>query len=152
GFSTFSLLSKSFPTSSTNHNIQLTETAVINATTVNEIRFQYSHSRSQQNGNNTVPGLNVSGSFNGGGSQVGQASSTSQRWELNEFMQKQHGMHTFKFGGRVRGVSIGDISPSNFGGSWGFQGGFGPRLDASNNPVADPDGCFRNIVLSSLDR
>jgi len=147
GLGGFSLISRSYPTSSTNHNIQLTETAVINATTVNEIRFQYSHSRFEQNGGNVIPALNVSNSFNGGGAQVGQASNTSQRWELNEFMQKQHGMHTFKFGGRIRGDSISDISPNNFGGSWGFQGGFGPQLDASNNPIAGT-----NIVLSSLER
>jgi hypothetical protein len=147
GLGGFNLISRSYPTSSTSHNVQLTETAVINATTVNEIRFQYSHSSSEQNGNNTIPGLGVSSSFSGGGSQVGQASNTSQRWELNEFMQKQHGMHTFKFGGRIRGASNTDISPNNFGGSWGFQGGFGPQLDASNNPIAGT-----NIVLSSLER
>jgi hypothetical protein len=125
----------------------LTETAVINATTVNEIRFQYSHNRFAQNGNSTIPGLNVSSSFYGGGSTVGEASNTNQRWELNNFTQKQHGMHTFKFGGRIRGVSISDISPNNFGGGWIFQGGFGPQFDASNSPIAGT-----NIVLSSLDR
>ncbi|HYW69785.1 MAG TPA: carboxypeptidase regulatory-like domain-containing protein [Pyrinomonadaceae bacterium] len=147
GLGGYGLISRSYPTSSTNHNIQLTETAVINATTINEIRFQYSHNRSEQDGNNTIPGLNVSTSFNGGGSQIGAASNTNQRWELNEFMQKQHGMHTFKFGGRIRGTSSNDISPNNFGGSWGFQGGFGPQLDASFNPIAGT-----NIVLSSLER
>src|SRR6185436_2788169 len=55
GLGGFSLISRSYPTSSTNHNIQLTETAVLNATTLNEVRFQYSHSVSQQNGNNTIP-------------------------------------------------------------------------------------------------
>lgn len=147
GLGGFSLISRSYPTASTSHNIQLTETAVLNATTVNEIRFQYSHNHNEQDGNNTIPALNVSSSFNGGGSQVGQAGSTSQRWELNEFMQKQHGMHTFKFGGRIRGTSINDVSPSNFGGSWAFQGGFGPQLDAAFNPIAGT-----NIGLSSLER
>jgi hypothetical protein len=47
GLGGFSLLSKSFNNASTNHNIQLTETAVINATTVNEARFQYSRNRSE---------------------------------------------------------------------------------------------------------
>jgi hypothetical protein len=147
GLGGFSLISTSYPVSSTNHNIQLTETAVINATTVNEIRFQYSHSRFEQHGNSTIPALNVSSSFNGGGSRVGEASNTNQRWELNEFMQKQHGMHTFKFGGRIRGVSISDISPNNFGGAWVFNGGFGPQVDAAFNPIAGT-----NTVLSSLER
>lgn len=147
GLGGFNLISTSYPVTSTNHNIQLTETAVINATTVNEIRFQYSHSRFEQNGNSSIPALNVSSSFNGGGSRVGEARNTNQRWELNEFMQKQHGMHTFKFGGRIRGVSISDISPNNFGGGWVFNGGFGPQFDGSNNPVAGT-----NVVLSSLER
>ncbi len=147
GLGGFSLISRSYPTASTSHNIQLTETAVINSTTINEIRFQYSHNASQQNGNNTIPALNVSSSFIGGGSQVGQARSTNQRWELNEFMQKQHGMHTFKFGGRIRGVKIDDNSGNNFGGNWVFTGGFGPQIDAAFNPVAGT-----NVVLSSLER
>src|ERR1043166_1477825 len=132
GLGGFNLISTSYPVKSTNHNIQLTETAGINATTVNEIEFQYSHSRFEQNGNSTIPALNVSSSFNGGGSRVGEASNTNQRWELNEFMQKQHGMHTFKFGGRIRGVSISDVSPNNFGGGWIFNGGFGPPFPPTN--------------------
>ena len=56
-------------------------------------------------------------------------------------------MHTFKFGGRVRGASIDDNNPNNFGGNWIFTGGFGPQFDASNSPIAGT-----NIVLSSLER
>jgi len=136
GLGGLNLISRSYPTESTNHNLQLTETAVINAFTINETRFQYSHNHSLQNGNSTIPTLNVSSSFVGGGSQVGQAENTNQRWELNNFTQIQHGMHTFKFGGRIRGVKIDDTSPNNFGGNWIFTGGFGPQLDASNNPIA----------------
>ena len=33
------------------------------------------------------------------------------------------GTHTIKFGGRVRGVRINDITPNNFGGQWTFSGG-----------------------------
>jgi protocatechuate 3,4-dioxygenase beta subunit len=144
GVGGFNLLSRSYPTSSTNHNIQVTETAVLNAYTINETRFQYSHNHSQSSGNSTIPALNVSSSFVGGGSQVGQAQSTNQRWELNNFTQIQHGMHTFKFGGRVRGVKIDDISPNNFGGNWVFSGGVGPDF---NNPVTGV-----NFVLTSLER
>jgi hypothetical protein len=53
----------------------------------------------------------------------------------------------FKFGGRIRGASDDDTSPSNFAGSWGFTGGFGPQLDGANNPIAGT-----NVVLSSLER
>src|ERR1035438_5672652 len=44
--------------------------------------------------------------------------------------------HTFKWGGRVRGVSEDSTSESNFGGTYTFSGSFGPLLDANNQAIA----------------
>jgi hypothetical protein len=66
---------------------------------------------------------------------------------LNNFTQIQHATHALKFGGRLRGVHIDDISPNNFGGAWSFTGGFGPQFDAANNPIAGT-----NVLLSSIER
>src|SRR5436190_9188258 len=125
GVGGFNLPERGFDLVSTNHNVQLTETAILNATTINEVRFQYSNGRTEQIGNNTVPSLNVSGSFNSGGSQVGHSISERKSWELNNFTARQMGQHAIKFGGRVRHVDIDDTSPTNYGGSWTFTGGFG---------------------------
>jgi len=123
GVNGFSLPDRGYDSSFTSQVFQVTETAVLNSTTINETRFQFSHNRSEQLGNSTIPVLNVSGAFSGGGSQIGQASNTSNRWELQNFTQIQKGMHTIKFGGRIRHVSISDVSPFNFGGQWIFTGG-----------------------------
>lgn len=153
GVSNFSLPERAYDFVSTNQNVQLTETAVLNATTINETRFQFSHNRNESLGNNTIPVLNVSGAFGGcignavGCSQIGHAINERKSWELNNFTQMQMGMHTIKFGGRVRNTNIDDSSPSNFGGAWNFTGGFGPQLDASNNPIAGT-----NVLLSSIER
>ena len=125
GVGGFSLPERGFDTVNTNQNIQLTETAILNSTTVNETRFQYSHGRNEQIGNNSVPALNVGGSFNSGGSQVGQSVNERDFWELNNFTAKQHGSHAIKFGGRIRHVIVDDTNENNFGGSWSFTGGFG---------------------------
>jgi carboxypeptidase family protein len=125
GVGGFSLPERGFNTVSTNQNIQLTETAILNSTTINETRFQYSHGRNEQIGNNSVPALNVSGSFNSGGSQVGDSFSVRDFWELNNFTARQHGSHAIKFGGRVRHVTVDDTNENNFGGTWSFTGGFG---------------------------
>lgn len=125
GVGGFNLPERGYDLATTNQNIQLTETAVLNATTINEIRFQYTRGRTEQIGNNTVPSLNVSAAFNSGGSQVGHAINERHSWELNNFTAKQMGQHAIKFGGRVRHISINDTSPNNFGGSWTFTGGFG---------------------------
>lgn len=125
GVSGFSLPERAFDTVSTNHNLQLTETAILNPTTINETRFQYSFGRNEQIGNNSVPALNVSGSFNGGDSQVGNSFNERSSWELNNFTAKQHGPHAIKFGGRIRHVNVDDNNEGNFGGTWSFTGGFG---------------------------
>ncbi|HKG97437.1 MAG TPA: TonB-dependent receptor, partial [Pyrinomonadaceae bacterium] len=121
----FSLPERGFDVVSTNQNIQLTETAILNPTTINETRFQFSHGRNEQIGDNSVPVLDVSGAFSSGSSQVGHSMNKRQSWELNNFTAKQHGAHAIKFGARVRHVKIDDTNEGNFGGSWAFTGGFG---------------------------
>ena len=153
GVGGFNLAQRGYEARSKNQNVQLTETAVINAYTINETRFQYSRGRNEFLGNSSVPVLNVSSAFNGcvtpsaACSQVGHVINENSRWELNNFTQIQKGTHSFKFGGRVRGVKIDDLNPNNQGGQWTFTGGFGPAFDASNNPIAGA-----NIQLSSLER
>ncbi|MEJ7699564.1 MAG: hypothetical protein WKF71_07970 [Pyrinomonadaceae bacterium] len=49
----------------------MTETAILNPKTVNETRFQYEINRRNQIGDNSIPTINVSGAFTGGGAQIG---------------------------------------------------------------------------------
>src|SRR5207237_6235885 len=99
GVSGFSLPSRGYNFVSTNQNLQLTETAVINATTINETRFQFSHGRSESLGNDTIPTLNVSGAFNGcvgsatGCSRVGHVINERNNWELNNLSQIKSSMN-----------------------------------------------------------
>jgi hypothetical protein len=124
GIGGFTLPERGFNTLSTNQNVQVTETAIINPTTINETRFQYSFNRFEQTGNNDIPALDVSGAFGSGGSQVGHSFNERQSWELNNFTARQMGTHAIKFGGRIRHVNIDDTNEGNFGGSWTFTGGF----------------------------
>lgn len=125
GIGGFTLPERGFNMVSTNQNIQLTETAILNSTTINETRFQFGHGRFEQDGNNDVPALDVSGAFSSGGSQVGESFNVRKSWELNNFTAKQKGSHAIKFGGRIRHSQIDDTSENNYGGSWSFTGGFG---------------------------
>src|SRR5687767_11288634 len=125
GVGGFALPERGFNVVSTNQNIQVTETAVLNPTTINETRFQFTHGRNEQIGNNSVPALDVSGSFSSGGLQVGHSTNVRTSCELNNFTAKQKGTHAIKFGGRIRHISIDDTNEGNFGGSWTFTGGFG---------------------------
>jgi hypothetical protein len=123
GVSGFSLPERGYNIFNTSQVFQVTETAVLNSTMINETRFQFNHNHAEQLGDTSKPVLNVSGSFIGGGSQVGHAITDTNRWELSNFTSMQRGNHAIKVGGRVRGVNIRDVNPNNFGGQWVFTGG-----------------------------
>jgi hypothetical protein len=147
GVGGFSLPERAFASSFAQRNIQLTETAVLNASMINEAKFQYTRQRNESLGDITQPTIDVSSSFTGGGSQVGQVTNTDQRWELQDFLAWARGTHSFKFGGRIRSVNITDINPNNFGGRYTFTGGLVPTLDANNDPITS-----QPVFVDSLER
>ncbi len=147
GVGGFSLPERAYNSSSTQQNLQLTETAVLNASMINETKFQFTRQRAESLADNSRPALNVSSSFTAGGSQIGHVTNTRQNWELQNFLAWSKGTHAFKFGGRVRGVKISDINPNNFGGTFTFAGALVPTLDANNQPITS-----QPIFVDSLER
>ena len=152
GVGSFNLLSRAFETENRDHNIQLTETAVLNARTMMETRFQFTRSRREQAGDNTLPSLNVLESFTGGGSPVGLSYNQENRWELQNYWTQSRGAHTLRFGARVRGVSLTDVANNNYNGTVTFAGGFAPRLDASGNVILGAGGQPVLDPLTSIER
>jgi hypothetical protein len=149
GVGGFSLPSREYNTQNTEHGIQLTETAVINKTIVNETRFRFERSINSQDANNTIPTINVQEAFVGGGSQVGLSSSKERNWEVTNITSFIKAAHSLKVGARLRYVSISDNSPQNFGGTYTFfGGGVGPELDANDNVV--PGGGL--VPVTSIER
>ena len=73
---------------------------------VDETRFQFVHQTSADDANNTIPTIQVSDAFTGGGSQIGLASNIQNRWELNNTTSLSLGNHAVKFGMRLRDVHI----------------------------------------------
>lgn len=130
-----SLLSRASESESTEHEIRLTETAILNPTTVNETRFEYDWEDRNQVGDNSIPTINVADAFTGGGSQIGQSFNKQRSWELQNFTTTAIGpSHTIKFGGRVRNVSIRDRSENNFGGNFLFT-----NLDSYRDTILNSD-------------
>src|ERR1044072_1470949 len=140
GVGLFALPSRAYDTNSNENGIQLTETAIINKTIVNETRFQFSRQVNSSDADNSIPTLEVQDAFTGGGSQVGQSNSTTKDWELTNNTSFAIGTHALKVGARLRGVHIDQFSPQNLGGPYTlFGGGFGPVLDANNQPTGKTD-------------
>jgi hypothetical protein len=88
GVGGYSLDTRAYNTFSTQQTFRLTETAILNKTTVNETRFQFNHETRGDTADNSIPTVNVQEAFTGGGSQIGKAANTqidlklptSRRW------------------------------------------------------------------------
>jgi hypothetical protein len=141
GAGNLSLLTNANHALDTDHTLQIIETAVLSAKVINETRFQLYHTEDDQMANSTLPGLIVAGAFNGGGDQVGHTTDTENHYELQNYTTVSGGAHTWKFGVRVRAVTINNFSPQNFGGTYFFNGGYVPILNADNQPMAPGVTC-----------
>jgi hypothetical protein len=130
---------EAYNTNGDQQNLMVTETSVLNNAIVNETRFQYSRNYNQSNGN-LLPQINVSGAFSAGGNGLGLTFTRQHHYELQNLTTIAHHTHTIRFGVRVRREGYINDSPQNFGGSFYFNGGIGPVLDANNQPVLDSSG------------
>jgi len=148
GIGGFSLPARAFSGRSGNHTLRLTETAIVNETMINETRLQITHNVFRQTAKSKLPAINVQDSFFDGGAQIGASANTQDRLELQNFTSWSVGHHFLKAGARLRYVRIKSISPGNFGGTYTYAGGTGPRLDAADNII--PGGAM--IEISSLER
>lgn len=152
GIGGFNLPSKAYRGRRSNLTVQITETAMLNEKTVNETRFQWIRNRFTQSSVSDAFALNVLDSFFGGGSQVGASSNAQDRFELQNFTSWSKGNHFLKVGARIRHYVNDNISPSNFGGTYTFAGGLGPKLDENDQIVLGTNGQPVLTQVSSLER
>jgi hypothetical protein len=152
GIGGFNLSSRAVKLLNTSHTLQLTETAVVNPTTINETRLQFSHYANETVPNNSDPALLVLGSFNGGGAQTGHATSSQYSFELQNNTSIAQGKHFWRFGARLLEDRVSNISPQNFGGSFTFGGG-----NALVPLVVNPASCSvpanpALVAITSIER
>jgi len=136
GIGGFNLVSRGTHPENTNHTLQVTETAVLGKNIINETRFQFFRTYGPNVANDLSSAIQVLGSFNGGGAQVGHSFDTRNSYELQNYTSIISGNHSWKFGVRLRRESDDNISPQNFGGTFSFGGSDRkPSLDASARPI-----------------
>ncbi|HYG11424.1 MAG TPA: carboxypeptidase regulatory-like domain-containing protein, partial [Pyrinomonadaceae bacterium] len=142
GVSEFSLdvdpffgVDRTYSRKNTDHTFQLTETAILSPTVINETRFQFHRGTSESGGDISAPVITVRDAFTGGGAQNGPARNTDTRYELSNYTSFTLGLHSLKAGARVRRISTTDLSQSGFNGAFTFSGGFAPQLDENNEIV-----------------
>ena len=159
GIGNLNLLTRGMHSLTTDQTLQATETAVLSSKVINETRFQFFHVNTDRRANDNTPTIGVSGAFNGGGAQIGHALDTQNHYEVQNYTTMTEGPHVIKFGARIRAVTDNSISPSNFGGSYSFAGGYAPILDINNVPIVPGATCDQRnpnnaacTTISSIER
>ncbi|HEY8563078.1 MAG TPA: DUF2012 domain-containing protein [Pyrinomonadaceae bacterium] len=154
GIGGFSLLSRAYDSTNTQHEFNLTESMIINPKTVNETRFRYEFNNREQEGDNSIPSINVASAFTSGGSQIGLSYNRANRWELQNYTTTSFGkasQHAVKFGVRLRGSNIEDRSESNYGGTFTFAGLPEVRRNSTCDPQTDAT-CIISPAVSSIEQ
>lgn len=150
----FALPSQGLNTTLTEHTLQLTETAVLSPSLLNETRFQFIHSAVERRGDSSQPALEVRGAFIGGGSRVGLATNNANRYELHNLTTWARETHNMKFGGRLRISSIDDTARQVFNGLYVFSSLAQYQQVLSGVPLATPAQFARGAgtPLSKVNR
>jgi len=139
GVGSFNLVSRAYDANTTSQTAQITETALLGDTTINETRFQFFHVQNSLIAKTPGPSIQVLGAFNGGGATVGSSFETQNNYELQNSWALSRGAHTWKFGVRLRETTDSNISPQNFAGTFTFGGGLAPELDTNIKSFWFPD-------------
>ncbi|MGB2628577.1 MAG: carboxypeptidase-like regulatory domain-containing protein [Candidatus Acidiferrum sp.] len=105
----------------TEDTFQATDTQIIGAHVINEVRFQYIRDNSETTPLNLSPTVSVGGAFVGNGSgSAGKATDVQNHYELQNITYYNRGKHAFKFGGRVRSTGDTNTTTSDFSGTYTF--------------------------------
>jgi Carboxypeptidase regulatory-like domain len=120
GIGQFSLPTQAYDSNRVAHMVQVSDTQVISARTVTQLRFQYRHNNSDETPFSTDPTIRVIQSFTGGGSSGGISLNTQDRYELQSLTSMNLGKHALTYGGRVRDTKQSANTLSDYNGTFTF--------------------------------
>jgi hypothetical protein len=120
GIGQFNLASLGLNTHSEEHTLQVSDTQVFSAKTLNQFRFQYLHDNSTAAPQTLAPTISVLGAFTGGGNSSGTSTDTQNHYEVQNLTSFFLGKHTLVVGGRLRDIEDTNSSNANFNGTFTF--------------------------------
>lgn len=88
---------------------------------IDEARFQYFRWERTTDPFNASPAIQVLGAFTGGGASVGQGDNTQNNFEFQNYVSLIRGMHSWRFGARLREAEQNSIARDNFNGTFTFS-------------------------------
>lgn len=125
GTGSFNLASRGYIANTEAQTVQLAETAILSPEMIHEVRFQFFRSAAHDTPFTAGPAINVLGSFNGGGSTVGNSSDVAASYEFQDQLSYNRKRHSLRFGVRLRDLRDDTASRQNFNGTFTFGGASG---------------------------
>ncbi len=119
GVGGFNLANTAASTKGHQEQFFLTETQIINTSTINESRFQYFRSDSRNTGNDPVLNISVADAFTSG-SNYPLTYSNGGNYEFQNYTSITHGTQFIKFGARLRENRTANYTTNNFPGQFNF--------------------------------
>ena len=120
GIGQLNLPTLGYNTHSLEHTLQVSDTQVFSARTLNQFRFQFLHDDTDQTAQNLQPTVTVLEAFTGGGNPSGVSSDSQNHYELQNLTSLFLGRHTLVVGGRLRDLQDSNSSDANFNGTFTF--------------------------------
>ena len=134
--------------SSSESEIQISDTQLISSKVINETRFEYSHDVSNSTTPGTSPGVSVSGGF--GVSSGGVSNNTQDHIEIQNYTSIQLIKNFVRLGGRLRTTSESAYSNSGAYGSFSYTYLLDPCTDPSVSSTTKTTlGCASTTVPCS---
>ncbi|MCU1309219.1 MAG: Oar protein [Candidatus Angelobacter sp.] len=140
----FKLPTQGLDLNNTEQSFQVSDSQIINPTTINETRFQYNRNRNSQTPQNLSSAISVLGAFVGGGNSSGTNVDHNDRYEVQNYTSMSRGKHFIKFGGRLRASHEVNSTTGGFNGTFTFTNCFAAL--PGNNPCP---GGLPNTALSA---
>jgi hypothetical protein len=128
------------------HTFQATDTQIIGAHAINESRFQFVHSDTENTPLQTGTTVDVGGAFKGNGSGGFGTSDIQKRYEYQNTTFLNYGKHAWKFGGRIRATNDRDQVSNNFNGTFSF--GSRPNPDPTCIPTPANNNCIITPIVA----
>lgn len=141
-----SLPTLGYTASNYEQEIQISDTQLISTKIINETRFEYQRSGSNQNPFDTGPSISVQGIFSAGGSGGGSVNSTTgDHIEVQNYTSVQLAKNFIRLGGRLR--TSGESISSNAGENGSFQ--YSYLLDPCTDPTITnkPSNCVSGATV-----
>ncbi len=138
GIGQFNLASTGYNQLNTENNVQVSDTQIFNAKTINETRFRFVRETSDLTPQSLAPTISVQGAFTGGGHSGGASSDNVDRYEFQNYTSMSLGKHFLKYGIRVRDNKDMNEARSNFNGSFTFGLRQNPTCPSNSTPLACP--------------